>query len=195
VQLFNHAVDLGGVEKNPIAKVAKKKAGVAAIGILTVSEVRALLENACDEILPGLTLGLFAGIRRAELCRMDWSEIDFEQDLVEITAAKAKTAARRLIPMRPNLKSWLLLHRNASGPIMPSEMVWRNRLEITKQAAGITSWPHNCLRHSFCSYHLAAFKDAGALALEMGHGDTKTIFAHYRALVAPKHGKEFWGIR
>jgi len=194
VQLFNHAVDFETMEKNPIAKVAKKKSGATKIGILSIPETTALLLNMTDEIAPGLVLGLFAGVRRAELCRMDWSELDFEQDFVEVTAANSKTAARRLISMHPNLRAWLEPHRRKEGRIMPSEMVYRNRLDAAKSAAGIDEWPHNALRHSFASYHLAAFKDAPALALEMGHGSTRMIFKHYRALVTPRRGKEFWEI-
>jgi len=44
------------------------------------------------------------------------------------------------------------------------------------------------------SYHLAAFQDAAALALEMGHSNTKMIFEHYRALVSPKAVKAYWSI-
>ena len=56
---------------------------------------------------------------------------------------------------------------------MPTEMVYRNRLEEARRATGNTEWPNNALRHSFASYHLAAFQDASALALEMGHSTTR----------------------
>ena len=35
---------------------------------------------------------------------------------------------------------------------------------------------------------------APALAGEMGHGSTKMIFEHYRALVLKKDAKAFWNI-
>ena len=194
VQLFNHALETGTVESNPASKVKKRKVDSKEPGILTPIQAANLLENAANEILPGLALGLFAGIRRAELCRMDWSEIDFEQDLVEVKGKKAKSASRRLVPMRKNLKAWLAPHRKLRGPVMPSEMIWRTRLASAMEASGIDEWPHNALRHSFPSYHLAAFKDAAALALEMGHTTTKTVFEHYRALVTPAKGKAFWKI-
>lgn len=194
VQLFNHAVDFEVLEKNPISKIPKKKKGTAEIAILTVPEATALLTNASPEITPGLALGMFAGIRRAELFRMTWDELHFDQDLVEVKAAKAKSAARRLIPMRGNLKKWLLPHQKKSGSIMPTEMVYRNRLNEAKANTGIEKWPHNALRHSFASYNLAAFQDAAALALEMGHESTRMIFEHYRAIVTPKAGKAFWKI-
>jgi integrase len=77
---------------------------------------------------------------------------------------------------------------------MPSEMVYRSRLDEARKSAGIKTWPHNALRHSFASYNLAAFQNGAALAGEMGHGSTKMIFEHYRALVTPKKGKAFWSI-
>lgn len=194
IQLFNHALDKGNVESNPVANVAKRRVKSGEVGILRPRQVAVLLEQAAEEILPALALGFFAGIRRAELARLDWSEINFEEDLVEIRASKSKTAARRLIPLRENLKAWLLPHRRHAGTLMPSEQVWRSRLRDAMSAAGILEWPHNAPRHSFASYHLAHFHDAAALALEMGHDSTKMIFEHYRALVTPKAAASYWQI-
>jgi integrase len=58
----------------------------------------------------------------------------------------------------------------------------------------LISWPHNALRHSFASYHLAKFQNASALALEMGHANSSLIFAHYRELVLPKTAEAYWSL-
>jgi integrase len=50
------------------------------------------------------------------------------------------------------------------------------------------------LRHSFASYHLAHFKNANELALEMGHTNSEMIFRHYRELVQPKEAARYWQI-
>jgi hypothetical protein len=68
-------------------------------------------------------------------------------------------------------------------------------LDASREAAGIDDWPDNALRHSFASYQLAHFKDAPALALEMGHTDSGLIFNHYRQLVGPKEAERYWNIR
>lgn len=194
VQLYNHAVAHGTADKNPVKLIPKRRTDHIEIGILKVGEVRGLLKHAAPEILPGVALGLFAGIRRAELNRLDWSEVDLGQGHVEIKASKSKTAARRLIPIRTNLKSLLKSFAVSDGPVMPTEMIWRSRLSVALEKAGIKKWPHNALRHSFASYHLAHFKDAAALALEMGHGSTQMIFEHYRAVVVPKNAKAYWDL-
>jgi len=122
------------------------------------------------------------------------TEVNFEEGHIEVKAKNSKSAARRLIPMRSALRAWLSINCQRKGPVMPSAMIYRTRLDDARAAAGITVWPHNALRHSFASYNLAAFENANALAGEMGHGSTKMIFEHYRALVTSKTGKSYWNI-
>lgn len=193
-QLFNFAMKLKAVEENPIEAIDKLKGIPGEVGILTPAQAADLLTHSSPEILPSIAIGLFAGLRRSEISRLDWQEIDFEQGHIEVKAKTTKSAARRLVPMRASLRAWLSLHCQRKGPVMPSEMVYRARLDDAREAAGIEVWPHNALRHSFASYNLAAFENAPALAGEMGHGSTKMIFEHYRAMVPPAKGKSFWEI-
>jgi integrase len=83
--------------------------------------------------------------------------------------------------------------RKHSGKVTPEN--FEREFEALREAAGITHWPANALRHSFASYHLAHFKDAAALALEMGHTDSGMIFNHYRQLVRPKEAACYWSIK
>ena len=154
----------------------------------------ALLETASPELLPYIAIGLFAGLRRAELERLDWSEIDFESGLIEVTAQNSKTAQRRFVTMQPNLREWLLPLRKHKGNVTPQNC-FRELFEQARAAAGIVEWPENALRHSFASYHLAHFKNAASTALELGHHDSRITFAHYRELVKPKEGERYWNIR
>lgn len=193
-QLFNFALKLKVVEENPIAPIEKLKGTPGEVGILSPRQAAELLSHASPEILPAVAIGLFAGLRRSEISRLDWEEVSFEHGHIEVKAAKSKSAARRLVPMRDCLRAWLSPLAQRRGPVRPTEMIFRSRLDEARQAAGIDDWPHNALRHSFASYHLAAFKDAPALAGEMGHGSTKMIFEHYRALVTPAQGETFWKI-
>lgn len=194
LQMFNLGRKINVVEFNPIEAVDKLKEDSKEVGILSPKQAADLLTHASDEILPALAVGLFAGLRRSEISRLDWSDIDFKQGHIEIKARKTKSAARRIIPMRDCLREWLAPHRQKRGPVMPSEMAYRSRLQEARKAAGLKEWPHNALRHSFASYHLAAFENAPALAGEMGHGSTKMIFEHYRALVTPAKAEAFWSI-
>jgi integrase len=194
---FNFAVKRRYATDNPAAITAEAKEPKTKPGILTVEQATALLVNASPEIVPYIAIGLFAGVRRAEIERLDWSEIDFDGGHIEVTAEKSKSnIANRFITIQPNLREWLLPHRKLRGNVTPQNTFefWQ-AFNQARAAAGITEWPDNALRHSFASYHVAHFKDAKALALEMGHRDSGILFNHYRALVKPKEAARFWSIR
>jgi integrase len=194
VLAFNFAVRRGYATDNPAAQTDKAREPKTKPGILTVDEARALLENASPEILPYIAIGLFAGLRRAEIERLDWSEIDFDEGHIEVTAEKSKSkVANRFITIQPNLREWLLPHRKLKGSVTPTNC-FRELFEQARVAAGIKRWPDNALRHSFASYYLAKFRDAKGLALEMGHIDSGMLFNHYRALVKPADAERYWNI-
>jgi integrase len=190
---FSFAVKRKYCLDNEVAKTAKAKEPQTNIGILTISEAASLLENAATDVLPYIAIGLFAGLRRAEIERLDWSEIDFESGLIEVTAQNSKTAQRRLVTMQPNLREWLLPLRKHKGNVTPSNC-FRELFEQAREAARIAEWPDNALRHSFASYHLAHFKNAASTALELGHHDSRITFAHYRELVKPKNAEKYWNL-
>src|ERR1017187_8911135 len=106
VVMFNYAVRGGYATSNPAEKAAKAKAVDQTPGILTITQTARLLEAASPELLPYVAIGAFAGLRRAELERLDWSDVQFDSDLIEVTAEKAKTARRRFVKMQPNLREW-----------------------------------------------------------------------------------------
>lgn len=195
--LFNEGKSRGYCTENTAGKTLSPKLVQHAVGILTPEQTARLVEVADEAILPAVVLGLFAGLRDAELRRVDWAEVDLVGGHVEVKATKAKSARRRLIPIKPNLAAWLEPLTRKSGLVWPSN--GRKLMESARRGAGFngedgSSWPHNGARHSFASYHLAKFQDAAALALELGHTDTSIIFAHYRELVRPAAAETYWNI-
>ena len=191
--MFGDAVERSYATSNPAARTKEAKVVDSPPGILTVAQTVRLLENASTELLPYVAIGAFAGLRRAELERLDWTEINFDADLIEVTAKKSKTARRRFIKIQPNLREWLLPVRKHTGKITPVN--FRKQFDALRTAARIAKWPDNALRHSFASYHIAHFENTNALALEMGHTDSGLIFRHYRELVRPKVAERYWNIR
>jgi len=115
-----------------------------------------------------------------------------QSGLIEVTAKKAKSARRRFVRIQSNLAKWLQPYARVSGNVTPPK--YREVLDAARQVARIEQWPHNALRHSFASYHLAHFNDAAALALELGHSNSNLVFQHYRQLVKPKDAERYWKI-
>lgn len=153
------------------------------VGILSATETASLL-NACGEqIVSAVAIGAFAGVRRAEIERLDWSEVDLQGGHIEIRATKAKSARRRLVGISDNLKAWLAPHAKSDGRVMPPG--YQAFIMKARHRAGIHQWPSNALRHGFASYHLA---------LELGHTNATLIFAHYREIVKPPEAAVYWSI-
>jgi integrase len=209
VVAFNDAKRHGFTDTNPAEKVDQSKEVEGEVGTVTPNEANALLTGADEAILPALAIGLFTGLRAAELERLDWEEVRLDIGHVQVKASKAKSAKNRLVPMSDNLKAWLQPNAKGSGPVWPKG--GRKLMEEAHLAAGFGSpsavakakeegktlkeWPRNALRHSYATYHLAHHQNAAELALHMGHTSTALIFAHYRLPVTQKHAAIYWGIQ
>lgn len=167
------------------------------IEIFTPAEMRRLLSAACPEMVPFLAIGAFAGLRSAEIGRLDWSDI--KPGFIEVTKGKAKTRSRRLVPIQPNLAAWLAPHRQESGPVvlyssLSKQIGWvcDDTADKEKGLAPV-KWKHNALRHSFISYRMAMVKNEHTVAGEAGNSP-QMIYGHYRELVTEAQAAEWFGI-
>lgn len=171
--------------------------------IFTPSEMTRLLALAPAKLVPFLVLGGFAGLRTAEMERLDWSKVDVAGGYITVDASIAKTNSRRLVPIAPNLTAWLAGCRKERGPVVELANVVNalTRLVTAMREAeaargGNTAgfrWKHNALRHSFCSYRLAEVKNAAQVSLEAGNSP-QMIFQHYRELVTEKEAGAWFAI-
>jgi integrase len=149
-----------------------------------------LLTKADHTLRPFLALGAFAGLRMAEMQRLDWKDIDLDRGFVTVDASKAKTRQRRLVPISDNLKLWLMPCRQASGPVCLHQ---RPQIAAAR-LCDVSAWQENGLRHSFISYRLAILHDTARVALEAGNSP-EVIFGHYRELVTPETAKLWFDVK
>ena len=191
--LFSYGAARGYCVSNPIEKTSKAKVTDKPVEVLTPEQTWRLLESAAPDMVPYFAIGAFAGLRPAELERLEWDDVHLDRDFIEVSAAKSKTASRRLVTILPNLKAWLKPIAYFKGPITPLNP--RVKLHAALKRAAIERWPSNVLRHGFASYHLARFHDAAALALQMGHTTTKMLFTHYREVVSPEAAEAYWKLQ
>ncbi len=169
------------------------------IEIYTPEELAALLARAEDDLIPFLTIGAFAGLRHAEIARLDWSEVDFDEEtpeaqrqgFIEVKASKAKTATRRLVPMAKNLAEWLQPLRKERGAVCGYANITKQLLKLAK-ATG-TEWKHNALRHSCISYRVAQCADVPRVADESGN-TPQVIRTNYLQRVKPKQAMAWFAI-
>ena len=193
--LFSYAARRRMIDFNPIAFTAKPKLIDRPPEIFIVDELRALLEAAQRtelSVVPMLAIGAFAGLREAEIKRLEWSEVDLARGHIEVKAAKAKSARRRLVPIQANLALWLRHYSGLVGQVVPDAA--RGKLDRVRKDAGLARWPKNGLRHSFASYRLAAIHDAPRVASELGHTTPQLLYSTYRELVRPEEAERYWKI-
>src|SRR2546430_8690821 len=174
-------------------------------GILSVEQCRKLLAtvHATDRgLLAYLVIGLFAGVRPQEIRALTWADVDLRRRFVQISGKVAKDRRRRLVRLSANAIAWLRL-----GGELPVKNFFRRWARARQQAElnarphpgplpqeRVASWPHDALRHSFASYHLAHHQSQDLTAHEPGHGSPAMLFAHYREVVTPAAARAFWAI-
>jgi integrase len=191
--LFGYAADEGMIDSNIVLRVKKPKLVDKAPEIFSVDELNALLNAAntvAPDVVPMLAIGAFAGLRESEIKRLHWGEVDLRRGFVEVKAAKAKTAKRRIVRIQPNLAQWLSPYSGMSGAVVPGNS--RKKLDSVRKAAGLERWSQNGLRHSFASYRLAATNDAATVAAELGHSTAQMLYSTYRELVIPEEAERYW---
>ena len=176
-------------------RVTKKNQSKKDIEIFTPLEMRKLLHGAPPRLATAIAIQAFAGIRTAELMRMTWDDLERRKGYVEVSASKAKTASRRLIPIQSNLSAWLRRKKkegdqNRVWPVIESE--YYEQLAKLADKTGVP-WKKNALRHSFISYRVAESKNMASTSLEAGNSP-RVIQTNYLELVTPKEAKEWFGI-
>jgi integrase len=162
------------------------------IAIFTAGDLAKLLQHASPGVRPFLALGGFAGLRHAEILRLDWNEVDLTGGHIEVKANKAKTASRRLVPITENLKAWLTPLHQGEGKVVQVSNLPKELTALAK--ASKVPWKHNGLRHSFISYRVAKVQNVAQVALEAGNSP-RIIFSNYRELVKPAEAEKWFSVQ
>ncbi|TXH46730.1 MAG: hypothetical protein E6Q97_28915 [Desulfurellales bacterium] len=184
---FSWCIKRGYLHSNPCAAIDRPLCDEKAPGIHTPEEVEKLLEAARAQdrdVMRLLCIQYFAGLRPSEAARL--TEADIGEEALKVSA-RSKSRKRRLVAIHSTLRAWL----NQGGQLPVKNLT--KRLRAVRKSAGL-SWPHDVTRHSFASYHLAAFKNASETAHELGHHSQSMLYANYREVVSSKQAEAFWQI-
>ena len=212
---FGYCVERGWTSANPVPIQKKKRtrghriANRKPVEIMLPSDVEKFLrmvESAAPKILPFWCFKFFAGIRDSEAAQLTWEMIDMEGCKIHLPAAITKTGDQRTVKIEPVLAHWLTPYVKESGPVAPASIVARRfaynkvlkRLRKPLEKGGKPVpfvFPSNAGRHSFGTFHLYHFRNAGESALQLGHkGDPAMLHEHYQNPAAEKHAADFWSI-
>ncbi len=181
-------------------------ANTAEIHFYTPRELAGLLEAADETMLPLVAIGGLAGLRTAELLRLDWKDVWRVAGHIEVTAGKSKTRQRRLVEICPALQAWLEHYRTmAAGPIWNGNESKENRFQERfnelcesaeidhKEKKGHVARKANGLRHAFCTYHFALHANEGLTAQQAGNSP-QMVHSNYKGLSTKAEAEKYFNI-
>lgn len=189
----------GHVAIDPSVGIKIKAESGEEIGTLTVEQCHRMLQQAVKEprMMPYVVLGMFGGLRRAEIERMTWDVINLDERTVIVGAKISKTRQRRVVDLTESAVAWIKAAgdgvKGKTERVAPANL--KEKWPEFWPKCGLALWPNNGLRHTFASMHYALHQDEAKLQAQMGHESANMLHQHYRALKTRKEAERFWGLK
>jgi len=205
--VWRFAIGRGRAASNPAALLPRGKDEDGPIAILTPAEAELALRTAerlgKRNYILFLALCCFAGLRTIEVKRLQKGNIHVDRRIIIINTRVSKTRQRRIVTIPDNLACWLERYGGAGGSkdnrggaakvIEPGGGYVKVMRRVLKEA-GAPTIPHNALRHSWFSYHLALGQNEHRTQLEGGHDSAEVLWKNYRELTMPEAARAWFAI-
>lgn len=179
---------------NPLDGVQCPTVPERAVVALSAAQANAVLDAfAGHEMEPIVVLCLAAGLRRSEVCALDWSDVDLSTGTVTVRRGRHERAGEvwdeppktERSKREVSLPAWALeaLSRHAAvGPVTslsPERVSYRYRKHLA--ASGLPDVPLMNLRHTHATLALAAGVDVVVVSRRLGHSTVATTDRFYLA--------------
>jgi len=187
------------VRNNPCDDIERRGGATEYVNILSVRDTARLFAYALDHervALGRLALEAFAGLRFGSSTRLEKADLHLEDKGILLPPWKLKTGMvdgrRHYIDDLPeNLWAWLEAATPDAWTMTGSD--WMHcKTDLFKDAQ--VPHPRNCLRHSFASYHAAAFKQPGLTATILCHRNQQKLWDNYKGNAESRWGKMYFEI-
>ena len=161
---------------------------------LSSAEGRRLIDVAEGQMKAFVAVGINTGLRKGEIFRLEWEDIDLERE--ELTVREAKGGEFRVIPMNEELVQILRKHpRHITSPYVfhrsngePWQDARKSYWETLNRAKLPTTFRFHDMRHTFISNLVAQGEDLRSVQELAGHKDIRTTMQY--AHLAPGRLKE-----
>jgi len=185
----------GLVRGDPFAAVPVPDGEDEEINLLTVDEGRHLLFcNRDNPSVARLAIEAFAGLRFTSSARLQLGDIAREDHGITMPAKSHKTGRRHYIDGLPG-NVWAWVDRAPAECWSTSARMYAvHKSEMFRSAGYVGERFRNVLRHSFASYHCAAYKNPGLTASILTHRGQDMLWAHYRGRATERDGMAWFGI-
>lgn len=179
------AVDEGIIQANPLARLQMPRSRKRKRPILGWDDEQKLLVHASVHLARIIVCALDTGMRRGEITRQLWEDIDFNRGVLAVTHSKTAEGEYREIPLTGRMRAMLAVGRQLSGPVFTfkDEPVARIKTAWAGaiRRAGIARLRFHDLRHTFNTRLLELGVLADVRKALMGHSsgeDVHSIYTH-----------------
>lgn len=172
--LLNYAVKEGYLSENPLKNMRKYKIEKKPPRFLTKDEIKALFEASKDSHLyPMIACAIYTGMRKSELLRLKWTDIDLSKGVITVSVSKSKNF--RVVPIHNDLKSIL---SNKTVPF--NHDVMRNEFWRIQEKCKLKDIGWHTFRHTFASHLVMNGVDLVTVGKLLGHSNISTtmIYSH-----------------
>jgi hypothetical protein len=176
------------IEANPAKKVRLFVENNKRIRYLTEEEIHRLYQNASDHLKPIIMTALLTEMRRNEILKLKWEDIDFDHRIIFVRNTKNNEI--REVPMNDTLMVVLKSFRFNSPYVFVRKdgkphISIRTGFESALRRAGISDFRFHDLRHTFASHLIMRGVDLMTVKELLGY---KTIDITLRyAHLSPDH--------
>ncbi len=166
------------------------------LSLAAINKIMETAQNKYPDAVAYFALGAFAGLRSSAAVRLELSAFDFDNKGILIQATQAKNKRRAYLDgFENNLWLWLEWARNHApdGFALPKRRWYHLRDSVVEKAE--VTIPHNGLRHSFCTYHVALHGNAGRTATLLTHrGNVSILYDYYKGNVSRAEAEKYFSI-
>ena len=195
--ILNRSVRHGKLKLNPIANVKRLPENNIRQRVLTSEEFEALL-NACDlHLKPIVHVAYLMAMRKDEIIRLTWSEVDLKKGFIRLSGERAKTDTPRNIPIHPEVR---VILESLSRGLHTERVFLRNgqpfdRIKHSFQSAckraKIENFTFHDLRHCAINNLRKAGNDYFKIMAISGHR-TMSVFQRYNLVDEEELSKIKW---
>lgn len=208
--LYHYGIENGLLNENPVSKVKKLPPEKKKIRFLSEDEIKIFLEKA-KELTPNyfalFYTAIFTGMRRGELLALEWNDIDFKKQTININKqvyrgrlSDTKTfTSTRTINIPNSLAHILYEHKkvqkiiskivfcNQNGgylhPYNMSETYYKKVLKAVSECLGyennVDKLRFHDLRHTYATYLLSKNVPVKYVQEQLGHASSRVTLDTY----------------
>jgi integrase len=174
---YSMAIRNRKADRNPVKEVRLQKENNKRVRWLTPEEETRLFEVLPKEWHSLVLVALHTGLRRGELLRLKWADLNFQQRL--LTVQESKAGEPRQVPMNDVVCEALreILRRLDNPYVFPGRVKGLHLTDLPKEwgtwviKAGLDDFRWHDLRHTFASRLVMAGVDLYTVKKLLGHHD------------------------